>query len=86
MNDYTSYLKRNGMLDEADPKELRNELRLSWAKREWEKGETLDFDPEERQEDCLVTTEIDGVTFEGVGTYSCGNLISVEDIEIQKLK
>lgn len=52
-----------------------------WNKLEWAMGEMLDAMPEEHQYDYLVTTEYKGNTYEGIGTYSCGKLINVEDIE-----
>lgn len=55
-----------------------------WTDLEWECGDLLDTDPEEREENYIMTAECDGITYEGTGVYSCGELILVENIEIKK--
>jgi hypothetical protein len=44
----------------------------------------IDFDAEEREGYYEMTTEWNGVIYEGTGTYSCGELILVDGIEIKK--
>ena len=57
---------------------------MKWQNFRWEKVSLLDYDPEERQADYVVRTWDDNdVEYEGIGTYSCGELVEVEDIEIQ---
>jgi len=46
-------------------------------------GAFSDIDPEEREEYCVMTCEVEGFTFEGTGTYSCGELIIVDNIEVK---
>ena len=58
-------------------------IEKNWNQYEWEKGDTLDTDPEEREEYCVMTCEVEGFTFEGTGTYSCGELIIVDNIEVK---
>ena len=55
-----------------------------WNKLEWEQGDLIDFDAEEREAYYIMTTTWNGVTYEGTGTYSCGELILVDGIEIKK--
>ena len=54
-----------------------------WTDLEWERGDLIDRDHEEREEYYIMTAESDGVTYEGTGIYSCGELILVENIEIK---
>lgn len=81
---YDKYLERQGAFSDTDPKEVAAEIEKHWRQYEWEKGETLDTDTEEREEYCVMTCEVDGFTFEGTGTYSCGELILIDNIT-QKL-
>lgn len=80
---YNKHLEQIGAFSDTDPKELAAEIEKHWRQYEWEKGETLDTDAEEREEYCVMTCEVDGFTFEGTGTYSCGELIIVENIEVK---
>lgn len=80
---YDKHLEQTGAFSDIDPKELAREIEKNWRRYEWEKGETLDTDAEEREEYCVMTCEVDGFTFEGTGTYSCGELIIIENIEVK---
>lgn len=55
-----------------------------WTEVEWEAIEKIEEDRDEREEYWLMTAELDGITYEGTGIYSCGELIEVQDIEIKK--
>jgi len=56
---------------------------MDWTDYEWEMGELLDYDPEERQASHVVYGfDENGKEYVGIGTYSCGELIEVDDIEI----
>ena len=55
-----------------------------WHELTWERGELLEEDIDEREEGYLMTAEHNGITYEGTGIYSCGELITVEDIEIKR--
>ncbi len=55
-----------------------------WHDLEWERGDLIDEDKEEREEYVLMTARANGISYEGTGIYSCGELIDVEDIEIIK--
>lgn len=81
---YDKHLEQTGAFSDIDPKELAHEIEKNWRRYEWEKGETLDTDAEERAEYCVMTCEVEGFTFEGTGIYSCGELILVENIEIKR--
>lgn len=50
---------------------------------EWEIGDTLDV-IDCYDEEVIVTAEIDGVDVEGTGMVSCGDLVSIRDIEIKR--
>lgn len=80
---YDKHLEQTGAFSDIDPKELAHEIEKNWRRYEWEKGETLDTDAEEREEYCVMTCEVDGFTFEGTGTYSCGELIIIDNIELK---
>ena len=80
---YDKYLESKGHFSDTDPKELAAEIEKNWNQYEWERGDTLDADPEEREEYCGMTCEVKGFTFEGTGTYSCGELIIVDNIEVK---
>lgn len=80
---YDKHLEQIGAFSDTDPKELAAEIGRHWRQYEWEKGETLDTDAEEREEYCVMTCEVNGFTFEGTGTYSCGELIIIENIEVK---
>ena len=77
---YDKHLEQIGAFSDTDPKELAYEIGKHWERYEWEKGETLDTDAEEREEYCVMTCEVEGFTFEGTGTYSCGELILIDNI------
>ena len=72
--------------------EYRNQMMASeyesempkWDELDWEKGDLIDFDAEERESYYVMTAELNGVKYEGTGIYSCGELIKVEGIEISK--
>jgi hypothetical protein len=55
-----------------------------WHDLEWERGDKIDEDIDEREEYYIMTADCDGITYEGTGVYSCGELIIVNDIEIKK--
>lgn len=55
-----------------------------WTDLDWERGDLLDFDAEEREKYYIMTAEYDGKKYEGTGIYSCGELIIVENIELKK--
>lgn len=55
-----------------------------WNQLQWEQGELIDFDAEEREGYYVMTAELNGVKYEGTGIYSCGELILVDGIEIAK--
>lgn len=80
---YDKHLEQIGAFSDIDSKELAHEIEKNWNQYEWEKGDTLDTDPEEREEYCVMTCEVEGFTFEGTGTYSCGELIIIENIELK---
>ena len=81
METYTDYLRRQGAFSDTDPKELAYEIEKNWWQYEWEQGEWIDGMPEEHENCYVMTCEVDGMTFEGTGTYSCGELILIEDVE-----
>lgn len=79
---YDDYLRRNeGELDLSD---LLYDLNNHWANYDWERGDLIDWDPEERAEYYIMTCEVSGIIFEGTGNYTCGELIEVTDIEIKR--
>ena len=80
---YDKHLEQNGSFSDIDPEELAHEIEKNWNQYEWERGDTIDADPEEREEYCVMTCEVKGFTFEGTGTYSCGELIIVDNIEVK---
>jgi len=55
-----------------------------WTELEWECGDLIDEDKDERAEYYIMTAESDDKQYQGTGVYSCGELIEVEDIEIIK--
>jgi len=81
METYTDYLRRQGAFSDTDPKELAYEIEKHWWQYEWERGEWIDGMPEEHENCYVMTCEVDGMTFEGTGTYSCDELILIEDVE-----
>lgn len=85
METYTDHLRRQGAFSDIDPKELAAQIEKNWEQYEWEQGDLLDRDPEERAEYYVMTCEAKGFTFEGTGIYSCGELILIENVE-QKIK
>jgi hypothetical protein len=64
--------------------ELLAEAKRYWSLYNWERGELLSEDKDEREEHYTMTTEICGLPVIGTGTYSCGELILIDDIEIKK--
>ena len=80
---YDKHLEQIGAFSDIDPKELAHEIEKNWRQYEWERGDPLDTDLEEREEYCVMTCEVEGFTFEGTGTYSCGELIIVDNIEVK---
>lgn len=81
---YDKYLERQGAFSDIDPNELAREIEKNWRQYQWERGDLIDRDPEEREEYCIMTAESEGITYEGTGIYSCGELILVENIEIKR--
>lgn len=81
---YDKYLARQGALSDIDPKEVAAEIEKNWRRYEWERGDLIDEDKDEREEYRIMTCEACGFTFEGTGTYSCGELILIDNIT-QKL-
>jgi hypothetical protein len=81
METYTDYLRRRGELSDPDPRELAREIEKHWGKYEWEQGDLIDEDKDEREEYRIMTCEACGFTFEGTGTYSCGELIVIDNVE-----
>ena len=61
--------------------EIARQLEKNWEFYTWEQGDVVDLMIDEHQGTYLVTTVVEGVEFEGLGTYSCGKLINVEDVE-----
>jgi hypothetical protein len=55
----------------------------NWKDLEWERGDLIDEDREERAEYYIMTAESNGKTYQGTGVYSCGELITVDDVEIK---
>ena len=55
-----------------------------WWDLTWERGELVDEDIDQREEYYIMTADCDGITYEGTGVYSCGELIIVDNIEIKK--
>ena len=82
---FDKYLEQKGAFSDADPKELARAIEKHWRQYEWEAGDLIDEDKDEREEYWVMTCEVDDFTFEGTGVYSCGELILIENIE-QKLK
>jgi hypothetical protein len=83
METYTDYLRRRGEFSDDDPQELALEIEKHWHQYDWEAVEKIDEDRDERAEYWIMICEYKGVTFEGTGIYSCGELIEVQDIEIK---
>ena len=83
METYTDYLRSRGEFSDIDPEELAHEIGKNWKQYEWERGDLIDEDKDEREEYRIMTCEVEGFTFEGTGTYSCGELIIVDNIEVK---
>ena len=81
---YDKYLESKGHFSDTDPKELAAEIEKNWSSYQWEQGDLIDEDKDEREEYRIMTCEVEGFTFEGTGTYSCGELILIDGIEIKK--
>lgn len=64
--------------------ELLAEAKRYWSLYNWDRHELLSEDKDEREEQYVMTTYICGIEFIGTGTYSCGELILIDDIEIKK--
>lgn len=77
---YDSHLARRGEFSDTDPKEVACEIEKHWRLYEWERGNLIDEDKDEREEYRIMTCEACGFTFEGTGTYSCGELILIDNI------
>ena len=80
---YDKYLESKGHFSDTDPKELAAEIEKNWSSYQWERGDLIDEDKDEREEYRIMTCEVEGFTFEGTGTYSCGELIIVDNIEVK---
>ena len=78
---YDKHLERQGAFSDIDPKELAAEIEKRWSSYEWELGDKIDEDKDEREEYYIMTCEVENMTFEGTGTYSCGELILIENVE-----
>lgn len=78
---YDKYLERQGAFSDTDPKELARVIEKDWRNYEWGQGEWIDGMPEEHENYYVMTCEVDGMTFEGTGIYSCGELILIENVE-----
>ena len=85
METYTDYLRSRGEFSDIDPEELAHEIGKNWKLYEWERGDLIDEDKDEREEYRIMTCEVEAFTFEGTGTYSCGELIVIDNVE-QKLQ
>ena len=78
------WLTRDSLYREEMSEAQPDDFLPKWDKLQWERGDLLDFDAEEREGYYIMTTTWNGVTYEGTGTYSCGELILVDGIEIKK--
>jgi len=78
---YDKHLEQNGYFSDIDPTELAYEIEKNWRRYEWERGDLIDEDKDEREEYRIMTCEVEGFTFEGTGTYSCGELILIDGVE-----
>jgi len=59
-----------------------SEIEQNWNLFTWERtGKPLSNDDTEQYDYVVMTEDTDGIIYEGVGVYSCGSLISVEDVE-----
>lgn len=74
---------RSSELSDPDLNEIRDVVEKEWRRFSWERGDKIDADPEERIENYIMTMEADGYLFEGTGVFCCGDLISIENIEIK---
>ena len=81
---YDKYLERQGALSDTEPNELAHEIEKNWRQYDWERGDLLDRDPEERAEYYVMTCEVNGIIFEGTGNYTCGELELIENVEIKR--
>lgn len=59
--------------------EIIYEIEKNWKRYTWERSDLLDT-LDEYECSYIMTSEIDGVVYEGTGWYTCGELISVDDI------
>ena len=66
---------------DTDPKELAAEIEKNWSSYQWERGDMIDEEKDAREEDRIMTCEVERFTFEGNGTYSCGELILIDSVE-----
>ena len=78
---YDKHLEQIGAFSDIDPKELARVIEKDWRNYEWGQGEWIDGMPEEHENYYVMTCEVDGMTFEGTGIYSCGELILIENVE-----
>ena len=53
-----------------------------WTELQWEKGDLIDFDLDERETYHIMTAECNGVKYEGTGTFVHDTLEIVDNIEI----
>lgn len=81
---YDKYLESKGHFSDIDPKELAAEIEKNWSSYQWEQGDLIDEDNDEREEYRIMTCEVEAFTFEGTGTYSCGELIVIDNVEIAR--
>lgn len=74
-------MNRTDLFSDIDPTELAYEIEKNWRRYDWEPGDLIDEDKDEREEYRIMTCEVEGFTFEGTGTYSCGELILIDSVE-----
>ena len=55
-----------------------------WHDLTWERGDLIDEDKDEREEYYIMTSEANGIIYEGTGIYSCCELVIVDNIEIKR--
>ena len=80
----THWLTRDRAWDEEMSAPEPSDEMPKWDELDWERGDLIDFDSEERESYYEMTAELYGVKYEGTGVYSCGELIIVDGIEIKK--
>ena len=80
---YDKHLEQQGAFSDIDPNELAVEIGKSWSSYAWECGDMIDEDKDEREEYRIMTCEVKGFIFEATGIYSCGELITIENVELK---